>query len=316
MVLETSSELAALRSRYEAGEFSKANYSREIWQLHERLFDYSRFIAGTNVREVAINEEGVIFQLREPDLKLWCTQHDQRHVAIASLNFRGYESDEARMVLRLAKVCETIFDIGANVGFYSIALAKRFPDSTIMAFEPIPATYRELERNLALNSINNVRTFCLGLSDRSCDAPFFFDPSVSGAASGAPLGSEFAETESLTCPVETLDAFIARVGATPDFIKCDVEGGELAVFRGGAKLFERAKPIIFTEMLRKWSARFGYHPNEIIEFFRNFGYECFVPSGGLLKPFLEMNDQTVETNFFFLHGQRHLEMVRFLGLLK
>jgi FkbM family methyltransferase len=216
----------------------------------------------------------------------------------------------------LAKVCSTIFDIGANVGFYSIAIGQRFPCSKIMAFEPIPVTYQELHRNLALNSVNNVSAFNLGLSDRSYDAPFFFDPTVSGAASGAPLGPEYPVTESLTCPVETLDTFVDRTGVVPDFIKCDVEGGELAVFRGGAKLFERSKPIVFTEMLRKWSARFAYHPNDIIALFKDFGYECFVLSGGTLHGFSQMDESTVETNFFFLHRERHLEMVRFLGLLK
>ena len=39
--------------------------------------------------------------------------------------------------------------------------------------------------------------------------------------------------------------------------------------------FKKFKPIIFTEMLRKWAAKFGYHPNDIINYFSNFGYNCF-----------------------------------------
>jgi FkbM family methyltransferase len=310
------SDLARLRARYEAGEFSKGAYSREIWPLHERLFEYSRFLSDTNVDAIEINREGVFVTLRHPHLKLWCGRRDQRHVAIANLNFGNYEKDETDAVLRIAKVCSTIFDIGANVGFYSIALGKLFPNSRIMAFEPIPDTFRELERNLQLNGVNNVTAFNLGLSSDSRDAQFFFDPTVSGAASGSPLGPEFSTTESLVCPVETLDDLVDRTGIAPDFIKCDVEGGELLVFRGGRKLFEQSKPIVFTEMLRKWAARFHYHPNDIIAFFRDLGYECFVLSGGMFQSFAEMNEETVETNFFFLHSRRHLEMVRFLGLLK
>jgi FkbM family methyltransferase len=315
-VLNDDMDLAVLRDQYEGGALNKVAYSRKIWSMHQRLFEYSEFLASTNVSAIEINGEGVIFQLRDPNLKLWCTPQDRGHVAITNLNFRKYESEEMRAVVQLAAVCGTMFDIGANVGLYSIALGQRFPSSRIMAFEPVPATYRELCRNLALNSIGNVTTFNLGLSDRCCDAPFFFDPTVSGAAAGAPLGPEYPITESLTCPVESLDAFVDRTGVAPDLIKCDVEGGELAVFRGAAKLFERRKPIVFTEMLRKWSARFGYHPNDIIALFRNFGYECFVLSGGMLRGFPEMDENTVETNFFFLHTQRHQEMVRFLGLLK
>jgi FkbM family methyltransferase len=321
MTLPTDSDfpsqlLSTLRSDYEAGTLAKADYTREIWKSHQQLFEYSDFLSGTNVDAIEINAEGVLFRLRDPQLKLWCTPEDQRHVAIANFNFRQYESQELTAVLRLAKACDVFFDIGANVGFYSIAVGQRFPDSRIIAFEPIPSTYRELERNLALNHVTNVTAHNLGLSDRAHKAPFYFDPTVSGAASGAPLGPEFGATEILTCPVETLDDFVQRAGIAPDLIKCDVEGGELRVFRGARDVLERFKPIVFTEMLRKWSARFGYHPNEIIDFFRDMNYRCFVLSEGMLQPFPEMTDQTVETNFFFLHTQRHLSMVRFLGLQK
>jgi FkbM family methyltransferase len=301
---------------YESGALGKVDYNREIWQIHQRLFEYSSFLRNTNVDAIEINEDGVIVRLRDPRLKLWCTPQDHRHVAIANLNFRQYESEELDAVMRLAKACSVLYDIGANVGLYSIALAQRFPNSKVISFEPIPSTYHELKRNLELNRTDNVMAYNMGLSDRSSDAPFYFDATVSGAASGVPLGPEFGPTETVVCPVETLDDFVDRTGLRPDFIKCDVEGGELQVFRGGTRTFERSKPMVFTEMLRKWSKRFGYHPNEIIALFQQFGYHCFVLSEGILQPFLEMTEQTVETNFFFLHAERHLEMVRFLGLRK
>ncbi len=311
----SSQQLDSLRMNYESGVLCKADYSRDIWTIHRRLFEYTGFMRSTNVDAIEINEDGVVFRLRDPQLKLWCTPQDHRHVAISNLNFRQYESEELRAVMCLAKVCSVLFDIGANVGLYSIALAQRFQYSKVVAFEPILATYQELRRNLDLNHVDNVLTYNIGLSDRACDAPFYFDATVSGAASGAPLGSEFGLTETLICPVETLDDFVDRTGYKPDFIKCDVEGGEFQVFRGGTRMFERCKPMVFTEMLRKWSKRFGYHLNEIISFFKQFGYQCFVLSDGILQPFLEMTDDTVETNFFFLHTERHLEMIRFLGLL-
>ena len=319
MTLPLDSPLAApqlsdLRAEFEAGSLGKLDYSREIWKIHQRLFEYAKFLDRTNVEAIEINEQGVAFRLRNPRLKLWCMPGDQRHVAIANLNFRQYESAEIAAVMQLARACDTIFDIGANVGFYSIALGQRFPESKIVAFEPIPVTFRELERNLALNAITNVSAFNQGLSDSANLAPFYFDATVSGAASGAPLGTEFGPTETIACPVETLDSFVARTGIAPGFIKCDVEGGELRVFRGAADVLQQFKPMVFTEMLRKWSARFGYHPNEIIAFFRDLDYQCFVLIEGKLQPFAHMTEQTPQTNFFFLHTH-HLEMVSFMGML-
>lgn len=308
-------ELAALRAKFEGGALTKAAYSLEIWKIHQRLFEYSEFLADTNIEAIEITKEGVILRFSEPELKMWCTPRESRHIAISGLNFRKYESEELGAVLHLVKACSVCFDIGANVGFYSIALSRHFPDARIIAFEPIAATYRELKRNLTLNGVTGVEALNLGLSDRASTIPFYFDSTISGAASAAPLGIEFADTETLTCAVETLDGFVDRTGVSPDFIKCDVEGGELAVFRGARKTLDRSKPMVFTEMLRKWSARFGYHPNEIIALFSDLGYECFSLSNGMLRPFPEMTEDTVETNFFFLHTKRHIEMVRFLGLL-
>jgi hypothetical protein len=63
---------------------------------------------------------------------------------------------------------------------------------------------------------------------------------------------------------------------------------------------------VFAEMLRKWSEKFNYHPNEIIELFRSIGYGCFHVTNNKLKEIAEMTDETIETNFFFLHLEKHV----------
>ncbi len=91
-----------------------------------------------------------------------------------------------------------------------------------------------------------------------------------------------------------------------DFIKCDVEGSELFVYQGGLETLKKYKPVVFSEMLRKWSAKFGYHPNDIIALFKNIGYQCYVITvDNYLKEITEVTEETVETNYFFLHGEKH-----------
>jgi hypothetical protein len=58
-------------------------------------------------------------------------------------------------------------------------------------------------------------------------------------------------------------------------------------------------------MLRKWSARFGYHPNEIIQLLASLGYRCFYASQDRLIGLLAMDETTKATNFFFLHVDKH-----------
>jgi FkbM family methyltransferase len=305
-------KLATLRSEFESGKLDKKAYNDLAYNVHRKLFEYPPFLRDTNISSIELNEDGVVFTLRDPGIRLWCTPGDQRHTAITSLNFRQYEREDFSAVIQLAALSRVFFDIGANVGFYSVAVGSRFPDTRVIAFEPIPNTFRELTRNVALNCLQNVTMVSVGLSDCSVEAPFYYDDTVSGASSGAPLGPEF-NTEVITCPVETLDDFVGRTGIVPDLIKCDVEGAELKVFKGAAKTLARSKPMVFTEMLRKWAARYHYHPNEIIALFRHLGYECFTFSSGSLHPFLKMTPETVETNFFFLHAERHFETIRALA---
>jgi hypothetical protein len=97
---------------------------------------------------------------------------------------------------------------------------------------------------------------------------------------------------------------------TPNVIKCDVEGAELLVFRGAEKTLNQSHPIIQCEMLRKWAKRFDYHPNDLIAYLAEFGYQCFhldPADPTKLVRFYTMIDSTVETNFYFLHPLKHKE---------
>lgn len=268
------------------------------------LFEYSRFLKGTNIRSIEITEEGVIAALHSPSLRLWCLPSDRGHVAISNLNFRQYEVQELERLLAFARDGDTFFDIGANVGLYSIAFAQKCPNSTICAFEPIRTTWDELNRNILLNGVS-VKTYNIGLGEGKGRADFYFDKAATGATSGAPLGAGF-ETEIVTGSVEPLDAFIHL---KPSILKCDVEGAELMVFKGGAKTIETCLPVIQCEMLRKWAKRFNYHPNQIIAFMEALGYKCFSLENDRLVYFSEMTEETVQTNFYFLHTEKHQNFI-------
>lgn len=95
-----------------------------------------------------------------------------------------------------------------------------------------------------------------------------------------------------------------------DFIKCDVEGTELFVYEGGKKTIEKYRPIIMSEMLRKWAHKFNYHPNDIINLLTELGYQCFVINeNSNLKKFDKVLEETVETNYYFLHKEKHAYII-------
>jgi FkbM family methyltransferase len=303
--------LFELRAAYQSGKIAKQQYIDEMHRLHAALFEYVAYLRETDIAEISITAEGVVMTTKAAGVKLVCDPADKRIIPVEILNFGTYERKELDMMGRLMGENYTVWDIGANVGWYSINLAKAFPGSRILAFEPIPATYRQLQRNIELNQVGNVDALNFGFSNRAGMLTFYFYPACSGNASTANLTGN-AAAQPLSCPVKTVDDFEAASGLKMDFIKCDVEGAELFVFQGGTQAIARHQPVIFAEMLRKWSAKFNYYPNQIIELLAGIGYRCFVAEGSKLRDFSIMDENTVETNFFFLHTVRHVSQIKAL----
>lgn len=299
--------LTDLKQAYEAGALTKAEYIDAMHQAHQCLFEYADFIRHTDVARIEILDGQVVMTTRETGIRLLCGA-DKRIAPIEILNFGAYETTDAAMMRALIDEGDTVLDIGANVGFYTISLAKRFPSATVFAFEPIPATFAYLRRNIELNDVTNAQVRNFGLSDREAELTFYLPPANSVNASAADLVRD-NESVPIICAVKRLDDFARTNQLTVDFLKCDVEGGEYLVFRGGEETLRRDRPIIMTEMLRKWSAQFHYHPNDIIRFLGAIGYRCFTVESGRLAPFGVMDDTTTATNFFFFHATKHWEKI-------
>lgn len=297
--------LIAHRDKFQTGQISKETYIDVMYNFHAFLFEYSQFIKNTDISHIEIHEDYLIFILKNLNIKLQCHTLDKRITPIEILNFNTYEKQDADIFLSLFKEDTVFFDIGSHVGFYSIAAAKKNPNIKIYAFEPIPATFDLLKKNIFLNQLSNIYPFNIGLLDENKELHFFLNPTLSANASARNV-SETTDMKKVLVQVITLDAFFNGQNLTAlDIIKCDVEGAEFLVFQGGIQTIIRYKPVIFTEMLRKWSKKFNYHPNDIISLLGNYGYECFISQNDKLLRFLKMDDDTLTTNFFFLHHDKH-----------
>lgn len=84
------------------------------------------------------------------------------------------DDDMLRMMLSECSDDGVIYDIGASDGTYSIALANKFPEATIHAFEPNPMEHEKMQKNLAINpDCSNVITHEFGLSDEAGESTFY-----------------------------------------------------------------------------------------------------------------------------------------------
>ena len=297
-------------AKYVRGDIKKETFIKCMYEEHHAaLFDYADFISLTNIKKIEIEDNRVIMTSRDRGISMACSIGDFRIAPIETLNFFDYEKSDSIMMENLIADGDTVFDIGANIGWYSINIAASRRATKVFCFEPVPKTYKQLQENLNLNSILNVKAHNFGFSNQAGEFLFYYYSEGSGNASSVNLTGR-PDVESVSCKVRTLDEYIADTEALVDFIKCDVEGAELLVFQGGVKTISRDKPIVFSEILRKWSAKFNYNPNEIFQFFNNLGYRSFTVKMNKLSEFIGMNESTVETNFFFLHDQKHSELLK------
>lgn len=160
------------------------------------------------------------------------------------------------------------YDLGANIGLFSLLAARIVgPRGKVFSFEPDFQTARRLRRNIEKNDFSNITVVEAGIWSSTGLANF-----VTADASSPDRGigrftqeGESASGEPLRC--YALDDFV-RTAAPPDAIKCDVEGAEVAMFRGAEHTISVYRPWIICEIHSEANG------NAIFDLYRRFGYKA------------------------------------------
>lgn len=277
-------------------------------RYHSLLLQYAKDIESTDIKSIQICDGRVVMTTRIDQISLIVDPCDHRTAPIEALNFNQYEPAESSIIRTFAPHIDTMLDIGANIGWYSLLVSANNPHASIHAFEPILATFNRLSENCNLNLAHSIKCHHFGFSSEIGSFPFYFYPEGSGNASIRNLSNR-EDAHVIECQLRTLSDFCEGLpqNSSVDFIKCDVEGNELFVFQGACSILQQYKPILLVELLRKWCAPFGYHPNEVLRLMFDIGYNAFgVTANGALASIESIDDATAETNFFFVHPKSKL----------
>ena len=158
----------------------------------------------------------------------------------ASVYFNRMEPEQTAAMVQEIRPGQTFFDIGANVGYYSI-LASRLvgPAGKIASFEPLVRNLAYLHRHVELNHAGNVRLLPFALSSENTILSFSTGPNSAMGHLELNGGGD------VLVPTITLDEIAERLGLIPDVMKMDVEGAEMEVFRGAERVLSEARPTIF-----------------------------------------------------------------------
>jgi FkbM family methyltransferase len=173
----------------------------------------------------------------------------------------------------------TVLDIGANMGSFTIPMAKSKPNIKFMAFEPQKMIYYQLCGNVAINKLHNVEPFNLGLGNTfktiNIEMPDYDKETNIGAFS---LDDEVRSQPDYLCKtkgkeqsiqIKKLDSFLIE---EIKLIKIDVEGMELDVLMGGLATLKNNNypPILFESWVGKpW---FSARRKELFNWLTDLGY--------------------------------------------
>jgi FkbM family methyltransferase len=215
-----------------------------------------------------------------------------------------YDAAGAALVRRVVAPGDLVIDAGANVGFYTLLLAKLVGEhGSVLAFEPFPPHVDLLERSIAENGFGDrvrLERCALGGARDAMSLVQAVLTTNAGGAYLAPTDAPIPPGHAVTpTPVVRLDDVVERRPVA--FLKLDIEGAEPLAIAGARDVLEHDRPVILSELHRGQLQRVaGATPRETIAMLAALGYRCFALDGGRLGG--ELNDVAADVvNVVFVH---------------
>jgi len=149
-----------------------------------------------------------------------------------------YEYSNQRLFHKAVLPGETVYDIGAHVGFYTLLASELVGEhGKVVAFEPLPRNLKFLQKHIELNGLANVQVIDKAVASENGRVLFSHNEDGSRA--------RMSDKGEIEVDVVSVDSLIEkRVIAPPDFVKIDVEGAELLVLTGAKRTLDEYCPFI------------------------------------------------------------------------
>ncbi|MEO8404427.1 MAG: FkbM family methyltransferase [Chitinophagaceae bacterium] len=179
-----------------------------------------------------------------------------------------HEFTDMGFLLHFLRKDDLFVDIGANIGSYTV-LAGAHVGSSVVAIEPVPATFQHLKNNIAINQINsNVSACNFALGNQKGQISF---TSTLDTMNHVATGSE---ANTIQVPVDTLDNILGKE-KDPILLKIDVEGFETDVLNGADATLKKNQLKAIIIELNGSGAKYGYNEAHIHQKLLDHGYNPY-----------------------------------------
>ncbi len=199
---------------------------------------------------------------------------------------KNWEDVETKIIEKEIEEGDIVLDIGANIGFYTLIMAKLVGDKgKVYAFEADKDNFEILKKNVEINKYHNVVLINKAVWDKNGTIKFYVNENnTAGNSVDGNDGEEYNEVESIK-----LDEYFDE-NKKIDFIKMDIEGSEGRAVKGMANILKRNKGMkIITEfcprMLDKVGEEIGFNAEDYLKLLKEEGFELY--------DIQELNDELV-----------------------
>jgi len=190
--------------------------------------------------------------------------------------YSAHARNELAMIKSIISPDDTVLDIGAHIGTFSIPIAHIIDEGSVYSFEANSDNYTLLNRNIELNELSEkIITFNKVVSIESDQRFSRVVPNDSNSGMSYFVKDGESEFSSIN-----IDEWFKNSGLREiNFLKIDVEGAELDVLRSSEEIIKRFKPILYIEVCNDQLGRFSNSVKELEDFLINMGY-CFFKNTG------------------------------------
>jgi len=205
---------------------------------------------------------------------------DRNDLAICKTLAKEYawEESETNFLKKIIVPEMSIIDIGANIGYFTLLLAKWIgPKGKVYSFEPDPSNFKLLTKNLKANRINNVHCFQKAISNKNAKKSLFLSTYNMGDHRLIDFFAFDGDDKRAKVEVESvrLDSILLD-SEKIDFIKMDIQGSEIPALLGMENTLKNNKKIsLLVEFWPFAIKKIGHSPKEFIEILEQFGFKIF-----------------------------------------
>lgn len=184
-----------------------------------------------------------------------------------------FEEDLTHVVNKIIKRGDTVIDVGANIGYYSVIFSKLVGEGgNVISFEPTNHYMNVLKMNLEANNVSNVKIIKAGLSDKNQNLEIHIEGSTATFHNPKNITPATKEIVQLT----TLDEFIENHPLKKiDFIKVDIDGHEPIFLKGAWKTLEKYNPIIILEVSHLHYLQAGFNVWDFYDMLKKKNYKIY-----------------------------------------